>query len=309
MHIIFPWQKKQTDVVNQLLEQQRFPHALLLWGNEGLGKKAFTQSLIKEALLLDANLQQDEQLVHPDLSHLKADKGQITIEKVRELQSKLNLSSRSVSGTKVVIIDKAEQLNTAASNALLKILEEPTNNTYFILLSNTLGSVAKTVQSRCYCLYFQPATLQTTQDYLKQAQLPTEGAFLLNGSPLMVHKDHFQVAVKRFSSFADSWQKFLKQTISLQVLIDKTNDFDPCYLVYLLQQMIVMAVQYRYAYVDIAPFGDARLSSLFDLLDIKVLFKLYDKLNEMKQSLSGHANQILSYESFFIYSLKVSQYG
>src|SRR4029453_8082114 len=88
----------------------------------------------------------------------------IKIAQVRELLQTLSL--RPMEGThKVYIIDPADALNDAASNALLKGLEEPPDDTSFILVSSNPQALLVTVRSRCQTYSFAPLTLQELRSF------------------------------------------------------------------------------------------------------------------------------------------------
>lgn len=73
---------------------------------------------------------------------------EILIDQVRRLADFLNTSTHR-GGLRVVVLAPAERLNTAAANALLKMLEEPPAGTLFILTSDALDDVLPTIRSRC----------------------------------------------------------------------------------------------------------------------------------------------------------------
>ena len=80
----------------------------------------------------------------------------IRIEQVREIESFLNLTPYEGS-RKVIIMDGAELLNTAAANALLKTLEEPPADALLLLLTANEDALLSTIRSRCSALYLKPA--------------------------------------------------------------------------------------------------------------------------------------------------------
>ena len=82
-----------------------------------------------------------------DLIDIKDDKKNIDINQIRSLIEKLNKSSLN-SKPRFVLIDNIEFLNTNSINALLKTLEEPNDNIYFILINND-KKVLSTLTSRC----------------------------------------------------------------------------------------------------------------------------------------------------------------
>ena len=68
---------------------------------------------------------------------------------------------------RVFIIEEADQLSTGASNALLKVLEAPQDNVYFILLSMVPGGVSPAIQSRCQVFNFKPISIRDMMMALK----------------------------------------------------------------------------------------------------------------------------------------------
>ncbi len=78
-------------------------------------------------------------------------KNAITVDEVRKLGGFFHLSAAE-GGWRVAIVDAADELNSAAANALLKILEEPPVKTLIILISHQPGRLLPTIRSRCRTL-------------------------------------------------------------------------------------------------------------------------------------------------------------
>jgi DNA polymerase III subunit delta' len=162
-----PWQDATAAAV--LGARARWPHALLLTGRQGIGKRALAMHLAR-ALLCEsprpdgsacgvcASCGLVERGNHPDLRLIEPvaydDEGNatpadaITVEPIRELIEFAQLSSHR-RGAKVAVIVPAEALNAAAANALLKTLEEPPPRTYLLLVSHQPGRLPATIVSRC----------------------------------------------------------------------------------------------------------------------------------------------------------------
>jgi DNA polymerase-3 subunit delta' len=86
--------------------------------------------------------------VHPDVLVLEPDEGKIKIEQVRDAIDRANY--RPFEGRRrVVIVDDADAMVSAAQNALLKTLEEPPSASVFLLLSSKPDALLSTVRSRC----------------------------------------------------------------------------------------------------------------------------------------------------------------
>ena len=81
--------------------------------------------------------------------------GQIGVNEAQEIVKSLSLKAYE-GGYKVMIIWRAEKMNTAASNKLLKLIEEPPKDTLFILITEEEESIIQTIRSRCQTLHFPP---------------------------------------------------------------------------------------------------------------------------------------------------------
>ena len=152
------------ELVNLSLSNN-LPNKLLFSGNKGIGKSTFAFHLINYLFSYDEegsyNLENNEidinnksyKLVlnntHPNLLLIDSiDKKFIEISKIREI---LNFSSKTSFSNKkkIVLIDNVEKMNKNASNSLLKILEEPSSNLFFILIHNSHRRLISTISSRC----------------------------------------------------------------------------------------------------------------------------------------------------------------
>lgn len=165
---LYPWQKKNWDYLTHIVNRGKtFPSALLLWGQKGLGQQQFAEHF--SAWLLCEAPQQEGACgkcsacqwlaagTHPDRLILlpESDSSSIKIDAVRDIRA---FSEQKSHGGKyrVIIISPAEAMNVSAANALLKILEEPFDNTLFLLVSYHLSWLLPTILSRCQKIHFPP---------------------------------------------------------------------------------------------------------------------------------------------------------
>lgn len=165
MGIVYPWQTALWQQFVSLKQQQRLPHALLLTGVHGLAKNIFSNSLAKSVLCLSPKENEEAcgqchscQLFtagsHPDHIEIKPEEAgkQIKIEQIRQLIDKQQLTP-TVSTWKTVVISPAYSMNVNANNSLLKLLEEPQDNTLIILVTSKPERMPITVKSRCQSLH------------------------------------------------------------------------------------------------------------------------------------------------------------
>ena len=123
---------------------------------------------------------------HPDIIHVKPVGSFIKISQIRELCDTLIMKPYEAT-TRVVIISQAEAMNPEAGNALLKILEEPPDQTLLILTAVQTSDLLPTIVSRCQQIRFKPIS----KNHLERLLTEKEGldqkdaeilALLANGS-------------------------------------------------------------------------------------------------------------------------------
>jgi len=129
--------------------------ALLLCTSEEGGKPCFSCSACRRV----------EHLTHPNLRVVRPEKDKIlkgAIQSIHEEVSKTALED----GAKLYIIESAEKMNPHASNALLKLLEEPHSKTYALLLAEDEALLLPTIQSRAQTVRFHPLPKATIEQML-----------------------------------------------------------------------------------------------------------------------------------------------
>jgi DNA polymerase-3 subunit delta' len=148
-----------------LYKNKKLPNKILLSGEKGIGKSTLAYHVINHILSFDEDHSYDEKnfRINPENKSFKLilnktnpnfisidieeDKKSIDINQIRNLISTLNKSSFNKK-PRLVLIDNIELLNINSVNALLKILEEPNDNIYFILINNH-KKILPTLRSRC----------------------------------------------------------------------------------------------------------------------------------------------------------------
>lgn len=153
------------------LQSHKLHHALLLSGPSGLGKHAYLPELAQAILCQSKHSRcgtcQSCQLFaagsHPDFYMIQSDK-QIGVDDVRQGLEKLQ-GHAQLQQNKCLIIHAADTMTESAANALLKTLEEPTNNT-FIILSASSARLLPTILSRCEKLTLPLASVSEIQSWL-----------------------------------------------------------------------------------------------------------------------------------------------
>lgn len=172
----------------------RIPNSLLFAGPEGVGKRLFALGLSKMLLCKGANgdegcgtcstcsrignIQIPEPSdrtrdefrsvffsEHPDVGMLAPYKQAVLVDAIRSLEREaffMPYEGRS----RVFVIDNADRMNDAASNALLKTLEEPARTSYIILVTSRPDALLQTIRSRCQTVRFAPVDAAEVERYL-----------------------------------------------------------------------------------------------------------------------------------------------
>jgi DNA polymerase-3 subunit delta' len=174
-----PW---QADLWRQLSEQATegiLPHAIILTGPQFIGKEPFALAL---ARLLLCHSEEDGLNCgncpacelsaagnHGDLRWLQPEEDSrvVKIDQVRQAIEFVG-KTPAYGQRKVLVISPADSMNASAANALLKCLEEPPGETYFVLVCSRLQAVPATVRSRCRIQRMATPQGALTHEWLSQ---------------------------------------------------------------------------------------------------------------------------------------------
>src|SRR3990172_1104273 len=199
-HTLLPWQQEQWQGLQARLHAGRLPHALLLTGKPGLGKRRFAEAFV-QSLLCQQPLPDGQACAscrtcllyaagtHPDyLTIQPAEEGKaILIDQIRDITAYIALKGH-YGNHRAVIICPADRMNAAAANCLLKALEEPTPGCLLLLITSNPGALLATVRSRCQLMPFSAPAADTAIQWLApQLNDSADPAVLLamaDGAPL-----------------------------------------------------------------------------------------------------------------------------
>ena len=152
--------------ITKLYNEKKMPTKILLSGKKGLGKSTLAYHIINYILSNKEDFKYDYNNVtinknnrsfklvqnntHPNfhLIDLLIDRKNIDINQIREMITYTNKSSFN-DMARFILIDNIENLNKNSINALLKVIEEPNENVFFILINNSEKYILPTLKSRC----------------------------------------------------------------------------------------------------------------------------------------------------------------
>jgi len=168
-------QDRAIRLLSRMLHSDRLAHALLFTGIDGIGRQTTAKAL---AMALNCANPVGESACgmcpscrkvisgnHPDVIIVKPSGVFIKIDQVRSLRKDLRFAPLE-RGRRVIIINDAQSMNAEASNAMLKILEEPPNDTHIILTASQTSDLLPTIVSRCQNINFRPIPVAKIADVL-----------------------------------------------------------------------------------------------------------------------------------------------
>lgn len=179
-----PWLFSHQVTLSQQYINATMPHAILINGVSGSGKLELAQWLIqllncKQAISVDGHEQRGLQgcgdcksclllksNTFPDHLNLVAQKNSLGVDDIRDANSFLQKTAY-LGQFKTVLVENAQTMTQAAMNALLKTLEEPSDNSVIILLTNDSELLLPTIISRCRVLNIRPAIGEALISQLK----------------------------------------------------------------------------------------------------------------------------------------------
>ena len=288
-----PWQRLQ-----QRRQRQAMPHALLLAGPEGLGKRLFAQRLIQSLLcdqpadgeacgscrscrLLAAGTHPDRIGLGLGLRKDGSARTEIVVDQIRELSARLAMRSQ-FGGWQVACIDPADAMNPAAANALLKTLEEPAEQTLLLLIADQPWRLPQTIRSRCQRIDFQLPDQVRALEWLQQQGVAPADA----GAALQAAGGNPGLALRWHGAGELAWRNEVRQDLAglaqgrapLLEVVRRWQDNHPAQRLWFAAQAVVDELRARAA-GETPPLGSR--------LDEQELLAWYGQVNICREQVRG----------------------
>ncbi|MEQ1739445.1 MAG: DNA polymerase III subunit delta' [Methyloglobulus sp.] len=315
---ILPWQKRSWDLLCSYIKQDRVPQALLMTGTNGLGKhrlaKQFARSLLctnrqddglccghcNSCLLIKAD-------THPDLKHIKPDeeKKTISINQIRQVVTDTYLKPQ-FEAYRVIIISPADVMTGQAANAFLKCLEEPTERTVFILITDKPNKLPATIISRCQKLSVTLPEKKILHEWLKEQGIHNNQDTLINlvqGSILTTQQLSNNDLLKQRTDCFDDWVAIAKHTNHPAIISEKWQKLPETELLNWLISWVTDLIKYACLINPRQLCNQDMANSLQELaqrLDLKRLYGLYDRLLINRRLLGTQINSQIMIEEILV---------
>ena len=306
-----PWTQPVSDRIIQQYDKQRLGHALLLVGQEGVGKRLLLRELSQFLLCTDQQQGPCGQCgschlfnagSHPDLLMVEPEeKGkQIKIEQVRKVTEFVNTTAQR-GHSKVVLLGPAEAMNVNASNALLKSLEEPSTNITLLLYSHQPSGLLATIKSRCqqfpvYGPNFNQALTWLQQNSEAELSEPAANSVLrlASGAPLkaldMIEQDvHVQ-----YMQFCQNMMDLQNRQVQWNELLTKWKNWDMQNILQWFYGLLLDAQKQKAGLVDAQALSMLELAAQTQQVAQRAQYgqieQALQKLTESQQAYRGQAN-------------------
>ena len=194
--------QQNKEFLERFLNREERPHALLFYGPEGIGKCLLAKEFARAFLCLGSVQEakpcnhcescrllnfETGNFAHPDylyfdpLTDEEQEKKKTKIISVSQIRSLIKQAAfgPTLSKHKICIINEADTMNTEAANSLLKLLEEPPDKWFFILVASSVSRLLPTILSRVIQVRFTPLSVQETKNALLKKEIPEAEADLL----------------------------------------------------------------------------------------------------------------------------------
>jgi DNA polymerase-3 subunit delta' len=286
-------------------DHARIPHAVLLTGPVGVGKRAAARWIAARLLGVDTAsalpVYPVERLEHADLHWIAPleDKQTISIDQIRQLVHEFALTSYEGTG-KVAVIEPANAMTHNAANSLLKTLEEPSGSALLILIADRAGRLPATIFSRCQRIDIAPPAEAGSLAWLNQAQPGTDWAEALRlagNAPLAAIE-----ALEQLDTHASMRREFADVASGKRspiLVAGKWAGLDPGFVLDWLARQTHSVI--------LAQSGGTQTTvntgiseSVLNRMDRRNLFCYLDKINRLRGQPKGSFNLQLALESLLI---------
>lgn len=285
---------KQKQLLLSMVNDQSLPFSFIFYGNEGVGKKLLVRGLLQILVCKEATLacgicsnctrvveDKNEFIYEVGLEKKKT----ISVDQIRDLHKFLSL--KTLKSERFVLIDPADRLSTAASNSLLKVLEEPPEGTYFFLITSKLSSLLPTIRSRSQIMRFEKLKANEISQISGVNQTAVDWAGgrydyaqqLLEEETINYLNDSLNLFYSLLCTPAQDWKKMAPWFFSN----DQWQDF--CFHVWF--QALEKRINGQVDNLEWIPEDSSQIAHIFD------------KVEDFRSDISRNVDKLLAMENFY----------
>lgn len=317
-----PWLQPALAQLEAARAAKRLGHGWLLAGPVGIGKLNLALLLAQRLLARGApggppaDLPAAEAVAamrdrhtpvdhHPDLHWLfpEEEKRSISVEQVRDAAESLNLKSHG-GGAKVVVIEPADGMTSSAANALLKTLEEPSDDTYLILLSHQPQRLPATIRSRCQRLNLARPSIDQLAAWVGVPPAKIGPAWLLaGGSPLQTAALLADRKASESNILRDQLSLVSRDEVEVQSVADAWTKGDVELALTWLTRELHRQIRLRLApavSTSVTDRDEGMLHNAWSKLTLERLFEQYETAERLLNQLGSGINMELALQAMLL---------
>jgi len=312
-----PWLDGPRRLLDEAFAGPRPPHALLLRAAAGLAAERLGTWIAARVLCQAGEARPCgrcracvavERGTHPDLIFLSPleDSKQIRIDEIRDLIADFGLKSHQ-GGYKVAIVHPAEALNMSAANALLKTLEEPPQNTLLVLVTHRRARLPATIVSRCQQLAIAAPTPAAARAWLERELPGSDSAAALRfarGAPLRAAELVAQGFADLDREMTDAMAELTRAALDVPAVADRwtrSGKADlPERLLWLETWVTETIIGGMTGGKSARPGAETGLPAAVETLKIRALYRVLDRLRQMKITSLTSLNLTMAVESLLL---------
>ncbi len=299
------WHKNLADAWLDRVRLGRLPHAVLLTGPVGVGKRAAAGWMAARHLGIETSAKLPQYpavaVEHADIRWIApvADKQTIGIDQIRALVADISLTSYQ-GGGKVAVIEPANAMTINAANSLLKTLEEPPGDALLILIADRKGRLPATIFSRCQRIeMLTPGETEALAwlDRLQPGAAWPEALRLAGGAPLAAISGIEQLGTQ--SAMSRDFAAVASGSASALEVASRWSGLETAFVLDWLARQVQTMI-FRASGATRRGLSGAIDESVLERMDRRNLFCYLDIINRLRGQQGGSFNVQLTLEGLLI---------
>ena len=295
--------------------KKKLPHAILFSGPSGVGK-AKTAWAIAQVLLCEKedlacgeciSCKKVENKTHSSILSIQPDGAYIKVSAITEISQFLSL--QSFSSARVVIIDSAHQMNMQTSNGILKILEEPPENVYFILVSSHAEALPLTIRSRTQRMAFYSLSIEDMKNILSSQGFeevydhPADSWILTACRGRMDYLEKWKNKKEQRELAFELFRKCVleQELCAFSDLADQVKNREQALFVCLCwQQLLRDSILQNFAKHQVIHRDQQKILKLLSKKSFFILSDWFQKMGQLEKDLASFVDAPLAFDHFFL---------
>ena len=275
-----PWLEETYVYLKNLIDINSFPNAVIITGNKSIGKNILAEEIAQYYL----NYNNQENIITEDYVKISAEENSkaIKIDQIREVINKIYFKS----DRKIIFIKDADKLNINASNAILKILEEPPVGSKFILTTSKISSLLPTIISRSSIVKCNNPMDADINNYLSKLEnVDLDNYYILSNLNNKYVKNNFYH--KKFSIINEFFYDLEQVIYSSENIINFSKKFSVYNIEHIINIILFVVVSFQKSIITNknSKFFDDN-DNILKTYNYRKLNYIYDKLISIKKNVN-----------------------